>query len=88
MSYTSRETYEFISQQTNDPIVERKKCKVSDQSFPIYESDMEFYNKISPIFNGKKYQIPTPTLCPEERERKRLSFRNERKLYKRKCDFS
>jgi hypothetical protein len=30
--------------------------------------------------------IPTPTLCPEERQRRRLSFRNERKLYRRKCD--
>jgi hypothetical protein len=27
-------------------------------------------------------------LCPEERQRRRLSFRNERKLYKRKCDYS
>jgi len=31
-------------------------------------------------------KIPTPTLCPEERQRRRLAFRNERKLYKRKCD--
>jgi hypothetical protein len=30
--------------------------------------------------------IPIPTLCPEERQRRRLIFRNERKLYKRKCD--
>jgi hypothetical protein len=27
-------------------------------------------------------------LCPEERQIRRLSFRNERKLYKRKCDYS
>lgn len=25
-------------------------------------------------------------MCPEERQRRRLLFRNERKLYKRKCD--
>jgi hypothetical protein len=25
-------------------------------------------------------------LCPEERQRRRLAFRNERRLYKRKCD--
>jgi hypothetical protein len=88
MSYTSRETYDFISKQTNDPIVERKTCKVSNQPFPIFQSDLDFYEKISPTFNGKKYLIPTPTLCPEERERRRLAFRNERKLYRRKCDFS
>jgi hypothetical protein len=39
--------------------------------------------------NGKiKYLIPSPTLCPDCRQQRRLSFRNERKLYKRKCDFS
>lgn len=32
--------------------------------------------------------IPFPSLCPEERHRRRLLFRNERKLYKRKCDVS
>jgi hypothetical protein len=30
--------------------------------------------------------IPTPTLCPDCRQQRRLSFRNERKLYKRTCD--
>ncbi|MDR0650598.1 MAG: hypothetical protein LBG59_04260 [Candidatus Peribacteria bacterium] len=88
MYYTSRETYEFVSKQTNDPIVEWKTCKVSGQPFPIYQSDLEFYKKISPTFNGVKFQIPTPTLCPEERARKRLSFRNERHLYRRACDAS
>ena len=81
-----RKVYEFISKQTNDPIVEWKTCKVSGQEFPIYKSDVEFYDKISPTFNGVKYQIPTPTLCPDERQRRRLAFRNERKLYKRMCD--
>ncbi|MDR0606984.1 MAG: hypothetical protein LBG52_01220 [Candidatus Peribacteria bacterium] len=87
-TYTSRETYDFISKQTNDPIVEWKTCKVSGQPFPIYQSDVDFYDKISPTFNGKKYQIPTPTLCPEERQRRRPIFRNERKLYKGKSALS
>jgi hypothetical protein len=87
-NYTTREVYDFISRQTSDPIVEWKTCKVSGQPFPIYQSDVEFYDKISPTFNGKKFAIPTPTLCPEEREKRRLSFRNERKLYRRTCDFS
>ncbi len=30
--------------------------------------------------------IGLPTLCPEERQRRRLAWRNERKLYQRKCD--
>ena len=83
-----KEVYEFISKQSSDPIVERKTCAVSGEPFVIFQSDKDFYEKISPTFNGKKYQIPTPTLCPEERQRRRLAFRNEAKLYRRKCDFS
>ena len=88
MNYTSREVYEFISTKTNDPIVQWKTCAISGAEFPIYQSDLDFYDKISPRLNGVKYSIPIPTLCPEERQRRRLMFRNERKLYKRKCDAS
>ena len=31
-------------------------------------------------------QVPEPTLCPDCRQQRRLTFRNERSLYKRKCD--
>jgi len=86
MHYTSKEVYEYISKQTGDPIVQWKTCAVSGQEFAIYQSDLDFLEKISPVFGGKKYLIPTPTLCPEERQRRRLLFRNERKFYKRKCD--
>lgn len=88
MQYTSKEVYEFVSKHTNDPIVERKTCAISGQPFAIFQSDLNFYEKISPTFNGVKFAIPTPTLCPEERQRRRLSFRNERKLYRRQCDAS
>ena len=95
MYYPSRDGYEFISKKSNpptgqagDPIVQRKICTISGNQFPIYQSDLDLYNKISPVFNGVKYEIPTPTLCPEERRRRRSTFTNERKLYKRKCDAS
>ena len=83
-----KKVYEFISKQTQDPIVEWKTCKISGKPFAIFQSDVDFYEKISPTINGKRFLIPTPTLCPEERQRRRLVFRNERKLYKRTCDFS
>ena len=88
MYYTTKDVYEFIGQQGSDPITDWKTCKVSGQEFPIFQSDIEFYDKISPIFNGKKYQIPTPTFCLEERKRRRLLRRNLMKLYRRKCDAS
>ena len=50
MEYTSKEVYEYVSKKTNDPIVERKKCRLSWQDFPIYQSDIEFYDKVSPTF--------------------------------------
>ena len=113
MEYTSKEVYEYVSRKMNDPIMERKKCSVSWQDFPIYKSDLQFYSKVSPIFdvpedyakqffeknndvkdcfeykNGVlKAKLPTPTLCPEERRRRRFSICNEKSLYKRKCDYS
>jgi len=69
-----------------ETLVETKTCKHCGVSFPITDKDLEFYEKVSPVFNGQKYPIPTPTLCPDCRQQRRLSFRNERKLYKRKCD--
>jgi len=69
-----------------EKIIETKKCLLSGADFIITDKDWEFYDKISPVFGGKKYSIPGPTLCPDERQKRRLSFRNERKLYKRKCD--
>jgi len=66
--------------------IETKQCKNCNIKFHITDRDMKFYDKISPIFDNKKYQIPAPTLCPECRLLRRMSFRNERKLYKRKCD--
>ena len=86
MQYTSREVYEFISKHNNDPIVERKTCTVSGQPFATFQSDLDFYAKISPTFAGQRFQIPTPTLCPEERTRRRLMHQNMSKLYRRKCD--
>lgn len=66
----------------------KKTCRNCAETFQITDADMLFYSKVSPIFAGKKYTIPTPTLCPDCRQQRRLAFRNERKLYHRKCDLS
>jgi hypothetical protein len=69
-------------------MTQTKTCLHCSGSFEITQADLDFYNKISPTFAGEKFPIPTPTLCPDCRQRRRLSFRNERRLYKRKCDAS
>lgn len=63
-------------------------CKSSGKVFEVRDEDLAFYDKISPVWDGKKYLIPSPTLHPKERERRRLAFRNERVLYHRKSDLS
>ena len=71
-----------------EQVIENKSCKQCQISFEITDRDLEFYEKVSPVINRKKYLIPTPRLCPDCRQQRRLSFRNERKLYKRRCDAS
>ncbi len=69
----------------SETLVENQTCSRCATVFPITDKDMEFYEKVSPIFGGKKYQIPKPTLCPDCRQQRRESWHNEKKVYKRTC---
>jgi|GEM_PF-4835496 len=46
----------------------KKICAVSGVAFEITDGDMKFYETMG---------VPAPTLCPEERMRRRLAWRNE-----------
>ena len=72
----------------DETIVETKKCLLSGKEFFITDRDMDFYDKISPVIGGKKYAVPTPTLSPDERCRRRTIHRNESKLYNAKSALS
>lgn len=69
----------------SEHLIENRTCKKCHALFPITDKDMEFYAKVSPTFQNKKYPIPSPTLCPDCRQQRRLTFHNERKLYKSAC---
>ncbi len=56
---------------------ETKQCQSCKKDFTIESDDFEFYEKM---------KVPAPTFCPECRMQRRLIWRNERTLYKRKCD--
>ncbi len=56
---------------------ETRKCQNCKTEFIIEPEDFQFYEKM---------QVPPPTWCPECRLIRRLIWRNERTLYKRKCD--
>lgn len=52
-------------------------CKTCSQNFEIRNEDKIFYDQVG---------APLPHYCPDCRMARRLSFRNERTLYKRACD--
>ena len=58
---------------------ETKTCQNCKHEFVIEPEDFDFYEKM---------KVPPPTFCPECRIVRRMSWRNERTLYHRKCDAS
>lgn len=56
---------------------ENRVCQNCKNQFTIEPDDFAFYEKI---------KVPAPTWCPECRLMRRLTWRNERALYKRTCD--
>jgi len=52
-------------------------CQSCKNQFTIEPEDFQFYEKV---------KVPPPTFCPDCRLQRRMLFRNERTLYKRKCD--
>lgn len=52
-------------------------CKNCQKEFEITQSDLAFYEKM---------EVTPPTHCPDCRLQRRMAFRNDSKLYRRKCD--
>jgi len=55
---------------------EKKQCQNCQKDFVIEPDDFLFYEKI---------KVPPPTFCPECRLQRKMTFRNENNLHKRKC---
>ena len=88
MYYTSREVYEYIAQQSGDTIVEWRTCTIAGVEFPIFQSEVDLLQKLSPVIAWVIYNLPLPTLCPEERKRQRIAYRNLKTLYNDICDLT
>ena len=54
-------------------------CRVCSRSFSVTAEDQVFYEKLG---------VPIPACCPCCRLQRRLAWRNERTLYRRRCDAS
>lgn len=62
-----------------------KTCRKCTSTFVVTDDELEVLKTVSPEFEGKTYSIPAPTLCPNCRSQRRLSFRHERGLHRRNC---
>lgn len=60
-----------------EKIFRQKNCVNCGGGFDITNKDLDFYEKI---------KVPEPTWCPDCRQQRRLAWRNQRSLYRRKCD--
>lgn len=58
---------------------ENKICQNCKQDFTIEPEDFLFYEKI---------KVPPPTFCPPCRAIRRMTWRNERSLFRRNCDYT
>ena len=56
---------------------EARQCQNCKNEFVIEPEDFDFYEKM---------KVPAPTFCPKCRLQRKLVFRNERALYKNKCE--
>ncbi len=63
-----------------------KACRISWKEFTVSDFEIALLDKLSPIIWGGKFTLPIPTLCPEERARQRMLWKNYFYLWKGKCD--
>lgn len=66
----------IVAKDMNKSQEENKQCQNCKKNFTIEPEDFGFYEKI---------KVPLPTFCPECRLIRRLSFRNEKSLYRNEC---
>lgn len=59
--------------------METRNCQNCKNDFIIEPDDFAFYDKI---------KVPPPTFCPECRMIRRMTWRNERSLFYRTCDYT
>jgi hypothetical protein len=55
------------------------KCRITGRDFTVYARERELLERLG---------YPLPSIHPEERHRRRFSYRNERKLFKNTCHLS
>ena len=54
----------------------KRTCRITGVEFEVAPEDLAIYDR---------FAVPPPTLCPEERMRRRMAFANQRHLFHRNC---
>jgi hypothetical protein len=62
-----------------------KICKQCDEGYEVTDADLEFLQKVSPVINEQKFDILAPTFCPDCRQQRRISWRNDQNYYRNQC---
>lgn len=65
-----------------------KQCLGCSGKFSITAAEQDFIAGVAPNYGGTACTIPLPELCSRCREQQRICFRNELKLYRRRCSMS
>ncbi len=65
-----------ISEADNSILDQVIECEISGKPFRIVEQELSFY---------RRFDLPLPSVCPEERHNKRLKLRNPMRLNERMC---
>ncbi|MBI1812939.1 hypothetical protein HY285_05705 [Candidatus Peregrinibacteria bacterium] len=63
-----------------------RSCSNCAANFEITPDDLAFLQKLSPQIGERTFALPEPTICPDCRLQRRMSWRMERCLYFRTCD--
>ena len=63
-------------------------CSLTNNNFETSNQDLSFFDRVSPVIAGQKHTIPPPTLSPEARLIRRMTWRNDRSFFKRPCDLT
>jgi len=69
-----------------EKIIETRTCAHCSATFDITDIDVDFLTRLAPTIGEKKHGLPFPTECPKCRKTRRHTWRNEHKIFKRKCD--
>ncbi len=69
-----------------ESIIETRTCILCSSLFDITKIDQDFLIRLAPTIAWDRFELPFPALCPMCRKTRRYAWRNERNIYKRKCD--